>query len=145
MISISIASTFKHQRWASSAATLGPRRARATAPHPDCKRSRAPLAVLRRRLSPSCRRLPFCAAGCEVSVVFRPTQTTDVRPSSAPRDASAGMQGVARATAPDPDYKRSQCAPDCFASQAFAIMQAPAFLRRIDISAITPVCSPNPN
>ena len=42
------------------------------------------------------------------------------------------MQGVARATAPDPDYKRSQCAPDCFAPQAFALMQAPAFLCRID-------------
>ena len=56
------------------------RRARATAPHPDCKRSRAPLAVLRRRLSPSCRRLPFCAAGCGVTVVFCSTQ--HVRPSS---------------------------------------------------------------
>ena len=50
--------------------------------------------------------------------------------SDPPRDAAAGMQGVARATAPHPDYKRSPCAPDCFAPQAFALMQAPAFLRR---------------
>ena len=102
------------------------RRARATAPHPDCKRSRAPLAVLRRRLSPSCRRLPFCAAGCGVTVVFCSTQ--HVRPSSR---RGCWYAGCGSSHGPAPRFQeKCPCAPDCLAPQAFALMPVPAFLRR---------------
>ena len=110
--------------WASSAETLGELEPRLRTPIArEAVRPWLSCAAGFRPHAGACLFAP--QAVCGVSVVFRPTQTSDP-----PRETAAGMQGVARATAPDPDYKRSQCAPDCFAPQAVALMPAPAFLRR---------------